>query len=128
MSVPGRPSGEPVAVGADISPTSAWEVVAAGRAVLLDVREPGEWRAGHAPQARHVPLGRLTGATGEIGDGPGVRDTVLVVCRSGHRSAVAAERLARAGVTARNVTGGMAAWARAGLPVVGDGGTPGTVA
>ncbi|WP_370585010.1 rhodanese-like domain-containing protein [Micromonospora sp. ANENR4] len=33
---------------------------------LLDVREPAEWRAGHAPRARHIPLGQLPGRVDEV--------------------------------------------------------------
>ena len=43
---------------ASIGPTEASSRVDGG-AVLLDVREPAEWRAGHAPKARHIPLGDL---------------------------------------------------------------------
>jgi rhodanese-related sulfurtransferase len=53
---------------------------------------------------------------------------VMAVCRSGGRSAKAAEALAAEGVKVRNVAGGMTAWMSAGLPVVRDDGTPGTVA
>ena len=51
-----------------------------------------------------------------------------MVCRSGHRSAKAAALLARHGRDVLNLAGGMRAWARAGLPVVASGGTPGRVA
>ena len=93
-------------------------------AILLDVREGPEWRAGHAPGARHIPLRRLPA---RITDLPPQR-TVITVCRSGHRSAGAAALLARRGRNVVNLTGGMRAWARAGLPVVAAGGGPGRVA
>lgn len=93
-------------------------------AILLDVREGPEWRAGHAPGARHIPLSRLPA---RIKDLPPQR-TVITVCRSGHRSAGAAALLARQGRDVVNLTGGMHAWARAGLPVVTAGGRPGRVA
>lgn len=84
------------------------------RAVLLDVREPAEWRAGHAKGARHVPLGKLAVAMKDL-----PRDVpVVVVCASGARSAMAARRLGAAGFTrVHNLRGGMAAWRRAGLPM-----------
>ena len=88
---------------------------------LLDVREDDEWAAGHAPRAEHCPLGSLNPASFQSGD------TVIAVCRSGNRSQKAAVALHNAGVTAYNLTGGMAAWARSGRPVVRDDGTPGTV-
>jgi rhodanese-related sulfurtransferase len=92
-------------------------------AILLDVREDSEWRAGHAPGARHIPLSRLPARMKDL---PPSR-TVITVCRSGHRSARAAALLAREGREVVNLSGGMNAWARAGLPVVAGGGGPGRV-
>jgi rhodanese-related sulfurtransferase len=92
-------------------------------AVLLDVREDGEWRAGHAPGARHIPLSHLPGRAASLPP----RRTVVTVCRSGHRSARAAALLAGGGREVINLAGGMHAWARAGLPVVASGGRPGRV-
>jgi rhodanese-related sulfurtransferase len=92
-------------------------------AVLLDVREPSEWRAGHAPKARHIPLGDLDRRTKEL---PAGRE-IITVCRSGSRSLRAASILAADGRTAVNLSGGMRAWAAAGLPVVAKGGRPGSI-
>lgn len=93
-------------------------------AVLLDVRERAEWSAGHAPKARHIPLGELERRRGEIAAGR----TVITVCRSGARSARAAAQLRRAGLTVLDVKGGMRAWAAAGMPMTASGGRPGRVA
>ena len=79
---------------------------------------------GHAPRARHVPLGQLDRRLGELPSGR----PIVTVCRSGNRSARAAALLARDGREVSNLTGGMRAWARAGLPVVAAGGRPGRVA
>jgi rhodanese-related sulfurtransferase len=98
--------------------------MANGSAVLLDVREPHEWQAGHTPRARHIPLSQLARRAGELPHGR----AVVTVCRSGARSARAAALLARDGREVSNLTGGMHAWARAGLPVVAKGGGPGRVA
>ena len=95
-----------------------------GGAVLLDVREPEEWETGHAPGARHIPLGLLPERLAEM-SGP---DCIVVICRSGGRSALATEWLSTAGLDAANLVGGMQAWARAGLPVETDDGRPGRVA
>ena len=95
-----------------------------GGAVLLDVRERTEFNAGHAPRARNVPLSRLGGSLGGL---PEDR-TIVTVCRSGARSAHAARILAREGYDVVNLSGGMFAWARAGMPVVGSSGRPGRVA
>lgn len=105
-----------------LDPRQASELIRDRRAILLDVREPAEWRAGHAPDARHIPLGQLAQRAGELPDGR----PVITVCRSGHRSARAAAFLARDGREVFNVAGGMAAWAHAGLPVRASSG-PGRV-
>jgi rhodanese-related sulfurtransferase len=97
-----------------------------GTSVLLDVREPDEWDAGHVPGAVHLPLTALLAGTPLP---PGVRGRRLVViCRSGNRSRRAAELLTRSGVEAVDVIGGMRDWAVAGLPVVDGQGLRGTVA
>lgn len=106
----------------DVTPEDALERRRHG-AVLLDVREADEWAAGHAPDAIHVPLSEVSDAISRFAD-----QEVLTVCRSGGRSAKAAEALAQAGVKVRNVAGGMTSWAAAGLPVVRDDGAPGAVA
>lgn len=85
---------------------------------LLDVREDDEWAAGHAPGARHIPLGQLGARAAEIPQG---RD-IYVICRSGGRSGRAAQALAGAGWRAINVAGGMQDWAVAGRPMVTDSG------
>jgi rhodanese-related sulfurtransferase len=98
--------------------------LAADGAILLDVREPYEWQAGHAPQARHIALSQVSRRAAELPRGR----AVVTVCRSGARSARAAALLARDGREVSNLSGGMHAWARAGLPVVARGGGPGRVA
>lgn len=106
-----------------VDPAGARELVAQG-ALLVDVREAWEWAAGRAPGARHVPLDQLPGRVGEL-----PRDrTVVVVCRSGNRSAHATTMLRGAGVDAVNLDGGLRAWSATGLPLVTDGREPGRVA
>ncbi|MEU2266724.1 rhodanese-like domain-containing protein [Streptomyces olindensis] len=109
-----------------VTPEQAHRLVADGQAVLLDVRETQEWNAGHVPGALHLPLSRL------IAGAPlpaAVRGRRLVaICRSGNRSRTAADFLATAGVEATDVTGGMTAWARQGLPVTGANGSGGVIA
>jgi len=105
----------------EVDPDQAVALIADG-AFLLDVREPDEWLAGHAPEAHHVPLGDLEDRYGEL-----PTDHVIVcVCRGGGRSARAAAALAAVGLQTINLAGGMRAWESSGLPVVADGGT-GTV-
>lgn len=83
--------------------------------LLLDVREPHEWAAGHAPGAVHLPMGAIT-LEAVPTDRP-----VVCVCRSGNRSHHASRALAEHGVQAVNMLGGMQAWASAGLPMEADG-------
>ncbi|MEP6623018.1 MAG: rhodanese-like domain-containing protein [Acidimicrobiia bacterium] len=89
--------------------------------VLIDVREPDEWAAGHAPGAHHHPLGALDPNVVESGT------TVYCICRSGGRSASATQALCDAGLDAHNVDGGMQTWGEAGLPMINTDGGIGTV-
>lgn len=91
--------------------------------VLLDVREPNEWEAGHAPDAWFWPLSKLDGVRAELP----LDRAIVCICRSGHRSANATELLRSWGLEAFNFEGGMQAWSAAGRPVVRDDDTPGTV-
>jgi rhodanese-related sulfurtransferase len=91
---------------------------------LLDVREPYEWAAGHAPAANHIPMAQLSHRASEIPRD----DTVYVICRSGVRSARVVQALTEAGWQAVNVGGGMQDWAAAGRPMISDSGSAPTVA
>jgi rhodanese-related sulfurtransferase len=85
-----------------------------GGAFILDVRELDEWVAGHIPDATLISLGSLASRTGEL---PADRD-IVVVCRSGNRSAQGRDILLNAGFKAvTSMTGGMNEWAAAGLPI-----------
>ncbi|HSI98844.1 MAG TPA: rhodanese-like domain-containing protein [Patescibacteria group bacterium] len=83
-------------------------------AVLIDVREPHEWRAGHARGARHIPLAQLPGSLDQLPrEAP-----VYLICATGNRSRNAAAFLQKNGFRRPvNVRGGTAAWQRAGLPI-----------
>ena len=81
--------------------------------LLLDVRTPDEYRAGHAKQATSIPLDQLTNRLDEL---PKDRD-ILCICRSGGRSGRATGQLRKAGYQAINISGGMMAWQRAGFSV-----------
>lgn len=91
--------------------------------VLLDVRGPDEWRAGHAPTAISIPMDEVPA---RIGDLDSARP-VVCVCRSGNRSGRVTAFLRSQGVDAVNMAGGMQAWSLAGLPVVDEAGNPGVV-
>ena len=85
-------------------------------ALLLDVRETNEYEQGRLPNALHIPLSQLAGRIGEVKakhDLP-----VIVYCASGRRSRMAGATLAKAGFKdVYHLSGGMAAWRGAGLPV-----------
>ncbi len=93
-------------------------------AYLLDVREPDEWVAGHAPDAHHLPMMEVPARMGEI-----PTDTeVVVVCRSGGRSGQVVSYLSGQGWdNVRNLDGGMQSWAAAGRRVVSENGQPARV-
>jgi hydroxyacylglutathione hydrolase len=83
-------------------------------ATIVDVRSANEWAHGHIPGALHIPLGYLADRAGEI---PSSKP-VVVQCQSGGRSSIAASVLERLGVpNVSNLTGGLTAWAAAGLPI-----------
>ena len=92
---------------------SAADLLAARSVVVVDVRQHAEWKTGHIQDAIHIPLTQLSRRLHQL---PSDK-TIVTVCRSGHRSALAARTLTRAGHDVRNLRGGMNAWARAGLPL-----------
>ena len=88
-------------------------------AYLLDVREPDEWAAGHAPSAVHLPLMDIPARLEEIPR----EGEVVVVCRMGGRSARAVAYLMQNGYeNVTNLDGGMQDWAAAGKPLVSEDG------
>lgn len=94
----------------------AADLLAAQTAVFLDVRQLAEWQAGHIDGALHIPLTQLSGRLAQLPRGK----TIITVCRSGHRSGIAARTLTRAGHDVLNLKGGIHAWTRAGLPLSTD--------
>ena len=106
----------------DVAPEDAVELVEAG-ALLLDVREPDEWQAGHAPGAMHVPMREIPARVEDLS----TDRRIVAICRSGARSRTVAEALVGAGFDVVNVGGGMRAWEAADLPIVTDDGSPGSV-
>jgi glyoxylase-like metal-dependent hydrolase (beta-lactamase superfamily II) len=81
--------------------------------LLVDVRTPGEWQAGHVVVSVNIPLNRLRERLGEL---PRERELALI-CRTGYRSSLAASLLAQAGFERiLDVTGGIEAWRASRLP------------
>ncbi|MFI5063599.1 MAG: rhodanese-like domain-containing protein [Streptosporangiales bacterium] len=83
-------------------------------ALVIDVREPDEYVAGHVPGAKLIPLARLPHHAGGLSAG----EPVYVICASGNRSWTAAQFLTGRGIDARSVMGGTGDWMARGLPVV----------
>ena len=78
-----------------------------GKQVLIDVREPYEYAAGHVKGATNIPLGQLASRLGKLDP----QAETFVICQSGHRSATAVGVLKRAGFEqAYSVKGGTSAW------------------
>ncbi|MBX5443351.1 MAG: rhodanese-like domain-containing protein [Solirubrobacteraceae bacterium] len=100
----------------EVSAQRAAELQAEG-VTLVDVREQHEWDAGRIPGARHIPLGDLSSQAGTLDPSA----PVVVLCRAGGRSLMAAQALRAAGVEAYSMAGGMLAWDAAGLPMEPDG-------
>lgn len=92
---------------ANLTPKMVEELRANDEIVIIDVREPEEFAVGRIPGATLIPLGELASRTDEVPtDKP-----VVMVCRSGNRSAQAVQILQKAGFTnIHNMTGGMNAW------------------
>ena len=94
----------------DITPAAVNEKLSSGSdVVLIDVREPYEWSAGHIGQAKHIPMAQVPQRLADI---PKDREVVMI-CRSGARSARVQEYLLQNGYTrVKNMVGGMQRWAR----------------
>jgi len=97
----------------EISVAQAKEKLHAG-ALILDVRQPEEYASGHIPGATLIPLGQLEKRANEL---PRDRE-IVVVCRSGGRSAMGRDILKKAGFTkVASMAQGMNAWKAAGYPI-----------
>lgn len=101
----------------EVSRDEAQKLIEDG-AQLVDVRAEHEWEAGRIAGATHVPLAELAGRTGEIDR----ERPVVLYCRGGNRSTMAADALADAGFDAAKMSEGIVGWAEAGLPLEPDGG------
>ncbi len=109
---------ESAAAWSSVGPDEAAAAIAGGEVVVLDVRSPEEYAAGHVEGAVDVDV-EADGFVERAGQVLQEGDTVLVYCRSGRRSALAAEQLAAAGWTVLDA-GALADLAAAGVPVTGS--------
>jgi len=99
-----------------LSPIEATLLINREDAVVIDVRDDGEYNKGHIPNARHIPLKDLERRKGELDK---LRDRPLILCcASGARSANAISVLKKAGFEKLfNLRGGLYEWEKAGQPL-----------
>jgi rhodanese-related sulfurtransferase len=84
------------------------------RPIVLDVRQPEEFRSGHIAGAKLMPLGDLDKRMHEVPKS----SEVVCICATGHRSVPAARKLIAAGYTASSLENGMVAWLSSKLPII----------
>ncbi len=105
--------------GSLITPAEAQKMIAKDSSiVLLDVRTPAEYNSetGHLANAHLIPVQELEGRVSELSKYK--KHTIVVYCRTGHRSTAATEILLKHGYKALNMTGGITRWRSESLPVV----------
>ena len=102
--------------GPSVNTQQATQLINREDAVLIDVREPGEFGAGHILGAKNVPLARIEEGSAELAKR---KDRPLVVYdERGERAAKAVAALKNQGFgRVVNLSGGIGAWQQAGLPV-----------
>ncbi len=103
--------------GNEVSRDEAQKLIEDG-AQVIDVRTDHEWDVGRIAGATHLPLDELAQRAGEIDK----ERPVLLYCRGGNRSTMAATALAEAGYDAAKLSEGIVGWAEAGLPIDPDDG------
>ena len=104
----------------EVDSVGAMALTQAPGAVILDVRTPEEYAEGHIPGAKLIPLSELRLSAERLPGGKSA--SVLVYCRTGMRSALAASTLQKMGWTdVSSFKGGIIAWQAAGYPVVKGG-------
>ena len=102
--------------GAKVTSLQATQLINQGKTLIVDVREPAQYAAGHLRDARNIPLKELPNKMGELEKFKS--RPVIVVCQSGVASAKAAAQLRKAGFAeAVSLNGGIAAWQTQGLPL-----------
>ena len=100
----------------EIDSVAALQLINHKNALVLDVREEKELKAGHILNAKLIPLGKLAERKGELERNR--EQPIVVMCASGQRSAAACVLLQKEGFAkAYNLMGGINAWKKAGLPL-----------
>jgi rhodanese-related sulfurtransferase len=101
---------------AEVGPMEAVQLINRKDAVMVDLREPGEFGGGHAPNARNIPVSQLDKRMGELEKFK--NRPIILVCQTGSRSHTATAQLKKAGMGEVMVlSGGINAWQQANLPV-----------
>lgn len=100
----------------EVNSAEALQLINHKNAFILDVREDSEYKSGHILNAKWIPLGSLSQRIGEL---ERYREQpIVVVCRSGNRSASACSTLGKQGFTqAYNLAGGVMGWQKSNLPL-----------
>jgi rhodanese-related sulfurtransferase len=100
----------------EVDHIAAMQLINHKNALMLDVREQSEYAAGHVLNSKLIPVGKLKERIGELEK---YRERpIVVICRSGQRSASACAFLGKQGFTqAYNLDGGIIAWQKASLPL-----------
>lgn len=99
-----------------VNTTQATYLINREDALVVDVREPNEFAAGHVLGAKNLPLARLEAPGADLAKKK--ERPVIVYCDGGERSAKALATLKKQGYTrVANLSGGLGAWQQAGLPV-----------
>lgn len=102
--------------GNGVNPAQATLLINREDAHVVDVREVDEYAAGHLPDARNIPLGKLSERINELDAWKA--KPLIVCCASGMRSGKACGELQKAGFARLyNLTGGLDAWVGAGYPI-----------
>jgi rhodanese-related sulfurtransferase len=102
--------------GGEVGTLEATQLINRRDAVILDVREPGEYAAGHLPNAKHIPLAQLASRMKELEKFK--ERPIVITCASGNRSGSALSLLKKNGFKeAVNLKGGIGAWQQASLPL-----------
>ncbi len=100
----------------EVDTAAALQLINHKNAVVLDVRETGEYDAGHVLNSKLIPLGKLKERVGELKKH--MDQPIVVVCRSGNRSATACVLLGKQGFAqVYNLAGGVQAWQKNNLPL-----------
>jgi rhodanese-related sulfurtransferase len=103
--------------GNTVSLLQATQLINQNKALLLDVRDPEQFKAGHLRDARNIPLKELPNRLGELEKFKS--KTVIAVCQNGTGSPRAVAQLKKAGFAeAASLDGGIAAWQAQGLPLI----------